>query len=459
MRAIAAAHERARRGRVHLPRCCKNLRGGGAAGVFPAGARATISAPPRSDFTLLLAIFNFALWVAGGRACAPASTASSMPPSLPVYLATVALVLGAAMLIALAFGSARAPAAARRGALRARPGLRAASVVALLRDRAHRHRRARRTSRFFGWIWIASLRAVAICAGTRRPQFYSGALVVTRDDRRSRYSLSAGGRVLEGARGAKARRSAARRRAPVPPAGRAHRARARRDPARAGRAARELYFVGFAPDASQDVFVHEMRFVKRLFDERFGTAGRSIALASSYDALEEFPIASVTNLGARPEPRRQGDEADEDVLFLFLSAHGDREHRLSARAAAARARAAHAHLARPHAAGLGHQVARDRRVGLLLGRLHRAAARRQHARHHRRGRPTAPRSAASRAATSPTSARPSSATRSRRPAPSPRRSRSRRSSSRAGAGGEARRLRCRRWSSATRYAKGWPPSS
>ncbi len=61
---------------------------------------------------------------------------------------------------------------------------------------------------------------------------------------------------------------------------------------------REHYFVGFAPDASQDVFVREMRYVKRLFDERFGTAGRSIALASSYDALEELPIAQ------RHQPRR-----------------------------------------------------------------------------------------------------------------------------------------------------------
>src|SRR5919202_1497255 len=44
---------------------------------------------------------------------------------------------------------------------------------------------------------------------------------------------------------------------------------------------RELYFVGFAPDASQDVFVNEMRYVRRLFDERYGTEGRAIALVNS----------------------------------------------------------------------------------------------------------------------------------------------------------------------------------
>src|SRR5438034_536250 len=88
--------------------------------------------------------------------------------------------------------------------------------------------------------------------------------------------------------------------------------------------------VGFAPDASQDVFVKEMRFVRRLFDERFGTAGRSIALASSQDALEEFPIASVTNLSRALTRVGERMNADEDTLFLFLTAHGYRDHRLSA---------------------------------------------------------------------------------------------------------------------------------
>src|SRR5439155_730674 len=92
----------------------------------------------------------------------------------------------------------------------------------------------------------------------------------------------------------------------------------------------ELYFVGFAPDGSQDVFLREMRYVKRLFDERFGTAGRSIALASSRDALEEFPIGSVTNLARALHRVGEAMNTEEDALFLFLSAHGDRDHRLSA---------------------------------------------------------------------------------------------------------------------------------
>ena len=92
----------------------------------------------------------------------------------------------------------------------------------------------------------------------------------------------------------------------------------------------ELYFVGFAPDAGQDVFLNEVRFARRLFDERFATAGRSIVLASSHTALGELPIGSATNLARALARVGAVMDPDEDVLFLFLTAHGDARHRLSA---------------------------------------------------------------------------------------------------------------------------------
>jgi hypothetical protein len=180
---------------------------------------------------------------------------------------------------------------------------------------------------FFGWIWMVSVRAVAICAGTRRPQFYQGALAVTAMMAIALFVFP----------------RAEVWRTPEPEAELAplaeerlfhlqgelmERSLAAIQPGRPG--VPEHYFIGFAPDASQEVFLREMRFVKRLFDEHFGTAGRSLALASSYDALEEIPIASVTNLSRALARVGKAMNADEDVLFLFVSAHGDREHRLSA---------------------------------------------------------------------------------------------------------------------------------
>lgn len=100
------------------------------------------------------------------------------------------------------------------------------------------------------------------------------------------------------------------------------------EPGRPGRP--ELYFVGFAPDSSVDVFLREMRFVRRLFEERFGATGRTIALVNSETSAEELPIASTTNLARALQRVGDAMNPEEDVLFLFLSAHGDEQHRLSA---------------------------------------------------------------------------------------------------------------------------------
>ena len=87
----------------------------------------------------------------------------------------------------------------------------------------------------------------------------------------------------------------------------------------------ELYFVGFAPYGWQDVFKREVTAVKALFDERFGTARRSIILQNHRDSIASIPLASVSNLetvlgeiGRRMQPER-------DVLVLFVTSHGDEE--------------------------------------------------------------------------------------------------------------------------------------
>src|SRR5205085_3796363 len=143
------------------------------------------------------------------------------------------------------------------------------------------------------WMWLISVRAVIVCMGTRRLALLKGALAVTvmlavtffvfpRTDvwqlppEEDEPTPLADERIfhLQGQLIERALAGIAKGRPGVP----------------------ELYFVGFAPDASEEVFLKEMRFVRKLFDERFGTAGRSVALVNSQDALEEFPIASVTNL-------------------------------------------------------------------------------------------------------------------------------------------------------------------
>jgi hypothetical protein len=92
----------------------------------------------------------------------------------------------------------------------------------------------------------------------------------------------------------------------------------------------DLYFVGFGADASQDVFMHEVSFVRELFDRRFDTAGRSVALVNNSETLDDLPLASASNLSdALHSIGQRMDE--EDILFLFLTGHGSKDHELSVR--------------------------------------------------------------------------------------------------------------------------------
>jgi hypothetical protein len=87
----------------------------------------------------------------------------------------------------------------------------------------------------------------------------------------------------------------------------------------------DLYFVGFAADAEQDVFRKEAVYARRLVDERFGTRGRSALLVNSEKTKTELPLASVTNLETTLRHVASLMDADEDVLFLFLTSHGDKD--------------------------------------------------------------------------------------------------------------------------------------
>lgn len=294
-----------------------------------AGARLALFLPVRAEdyraspwnYALLIA-FNFLLWV--GAAWLNAEAGSEFNPlAVAVYLASIPVVLATALLVAAALG---APA----HALLVATALSASDFVFELA--------AAPLAGFAGelgpvvgfavlaWLWLTALRAVRACGGAGWP-FAKGALAVT--------AMIAVG-LLAFPR-TDVWIAPPEEEAAEPLAGEAlfHRQGRLIEEAlaaiQAGRAGRtELYFVGFAPDASQDVFLREMRFVKQQLEGRFGAAGRSIVLASSVDALEEFPIGSATNLSRALARVGAAMNADEDVLFLLLSAHGDRAHRLSA---------------------------------------------------------------------------------------------------------------------------------
>ena len=85
----------------------------------------------------------------------------------------------------------------------------------------------------------------------------------------------------------------------------------------------QLYFVGFAGFGTEAVFKREVLAVRELFDQRFATKGRSVALINHESTLAHIPLANVDNL--ERVLRHLGGIMDRsrDTLFLFLTSHGE----------------------------------------------------------------------------------------------------------------------------------------
>jgi hypothetical protein len=310
--------------KLHFFSLLKNLVAGAKLALFLPVRAIDFRASPL-DFALLVAL-DFTLWVFTA-AVRTGFQGDFDPGAVPIYLVGVPLVLATSLAVAFIY---RAPERLMlvAMALVASDPLFELVGLALPYIAALSGLGTTVLYLYLAWVWVVAIRAVKVAAGTRRPQYYGGALAVSAMIAIGFFALPkidvwkppeledppaaalSDERLfhLQGEIITRQLAAIARGRGGVP----------------------ELYFVGFAPDASQDVFLRELGFVKRLFDERFGASGHSIALASSTTALEELPIASATNLARSLARVGEVMNPDEDVLFLYLSAHGDREHRLSA---------------------------------------------------------------------------------------------------------------------------------
>ncbi|MDR6672957.1 C13 family peptidase [Xanthomonas sp. 1678] len=93
----------------------------------------------------------------------------------------------------------------------------------------------------------------------------------------------------------------------------------------------DLYVVGFAGDASEDVFRNETLYLRQLFAQRFGAAGRIVTLinhADNLDAHAYAPEASYDNLAETLQRIGALMDRREDALLLFLTSHGTEQHEL-----------------------------------------------------------------------------------------------------------------------------------
>jgi hypothetical protein len=75
--------------------------------------------------------------------------------------------------------------------------------------------------------------------------------------------------------------------------------------------------------------MREVESVATLFDERFGTRGHSILLINNRQRVFDTPIATTTSLRAAIARVASVMHRDRDVLFLYLTSHGSRDHLFS----------------------------------------------------------------------------------------------------------------------------------
>jgi hypothetical protein len=98
-------------------------------------------------------------------------------------------------------------------------------------------------------------------------------------------------------------------------------------PERAGQV--DLYFLGLAGYADEDVFMHEAMRAKELFDDQFDTNERSLLLINNDETVKDLPLANIHNLESAVMAIAETMNPAEDILFLLLSSHGSEDHKLS----------------------------------------------------------------------------------------------------------------------------------
>lgn len=89
-----------------------------------------------------------------------------------------------------------------------------------------------------------------------------------------------------------------------------------------------LYVIAFAGDGGENVFRNEVEYVDHLFTERYGAIGHTVVLINNPSTLTEYPIASLSNLQVAIDAVAAKMDADQDILLLFLTSHGSKDHEL-----------------------------------------------------------------------------------------------------------------------------------
>lgn len=91
----------------------------------------------------------------------------------------------------------------------------------------------------------------------------------------------------------------------------------------------QLYFLGVAGDGTQGVFRRELETIHRYFNEHLGTQDTSMLLVNSNKWFDDYPFATNTSIHKSMNAMAQKMNLEQDILFVYLTSHGLRDHKLS----------------------------------------------------------------------------------------------------------------------------------
>lgn len=90
----------------------------------------------------------------------------------------------------------------------------------------------------------------------------------------------------------------------------------------------QVYGLVYAPYEG-DVFMRENQLVTGVMASRFGAEGRTLSLLNHATATATTPWATPTNLERALNSIGEKMNRDQDVLLLYLTSHGGRDHKLA----------------------------------------------------------------------------------------------------------------------------------
>lgn len=90
----------------------------------------------------------------------------------------------------------------------------------------------------------------------------------------------------------------------------------------------DLFFIGYAGDAEEDVFMNEAKSAQSVMDNYMNSFGRSMVLINNEKTVDTIPLANSHNLKISLDKIAKRMNLDEDIMVLFLTSHGSKDHRL-----------------------------------------------------------------------------------------------------------------------------------